>query len=62
MKQTFNSYDDMPLWLIDYILTVTDAKHITDIAINDINDFLKGLDEHHEQSQDLHRDVGHDWN
>ena len=61
MKQTFASYEEMPLWLIDYILTVSDAKRITDISLNDINDFLRGLDEYHEQSQNIHSDVGHDW-
>ena len=61
MKQTFTSYEEMPLWLIDYILTVSDAKRITDISLIDINDFLRGLDEYHEQSQNIHSDVGHDW-
>ncbi len=61
MKQRFTSYENMPIWLIDYILTVSDAERITDISLNDINDFLRGLDEYHEQSQDIYSDVGHDW-
>jgi hypothetical protein len=60
MKQRFTDYEELPVWLIDYILTVADAGRITDISLDDINDFLQGLDEFHERSQDTYSDLGHD--
>ena len=60
MKQRFTDYEELPVWLIDYILTVADAGRITDISLDDINDFLQGLDEFHERSQDIHSELGHD--
>jgi len=51
----------MPVWLVDYMLTVSGATRITDIALDDINSYLKGLDEYHDKSQDIYSGVGYDW-
>jgi hypothetical protein len=60
MKQRFTDYQDIPVWLVDYILTVADAESITDIALQDINDFLQGLEDYYDRPQDVHIIVGHD--
>ena len=61
MKQRFTDYEDIPVWLVDYILTVADAGRITDISLDDINDFLQGLEDYYGGSKDIHSVVGHDW-
>lgn len=43
----FADYDDIPVWLADYLLTVSDAERITDLTVDDINDFLRGLDDYY---------------
>lgn len=43
----FDSYEAIPVWLADYLLTVSDAERITDLTIEDINDFLRGLDDYY---------------
>ena len=52
MKQRFTDYEDIPVWLVDYILTVADAGRITDISLDDINDFLQGLEDYHKNKHD----------
>ena len=60
MKQRFTCHDDIPVWLVDYILTVADAGNITEISIEDINAFLAGLADFYDRPQDVHSIVGHD--
>ena len=62
MKQRFANHDEIPVWLVDYLLTVADAGHISELSIADINDFLEGLDGYYRdrERQDVHSDVGHD--
>ena len=47
MEQRFTDYDDIPIWLVDYLLTVADADHIEELSLQDINDFLQGLEDFH---------------
>lgn len=41
----FTSYEEIPENTVDYILTVSDADHITDCTLYEINDFLNNLEE-----------------
>lgn len=47
MMGSFARHDDLPVWLEDYLLTVSGAKRITDLTLDDINDFLRGLDDYY---------------
>jgi len=60
MKQRFTDHDQIPIWLEDYILTVADALLITDISIEDINGFLAGLDDFHENKHYENKERYHD--
>ena len=39
----FRNYDDIPVLLQEYLLTVSDADKIDRLEIDDINSFLNGL-------------------
>ena len=40
----YNDYKEIPQSTVDYVLSVSDADNIADIPLEDINDFLNGLD------------------
>lgn len=39
----YKTYDEIPVWMEDYVLTVSGERSITDIPISDINGFLDGM-------------------
>ena len=41
----FTDYEDIPLDLQVYLMTVADADNISDLPLDEINDFLNGLEE-----------------
>jgi len=43
MRKIYQTYDEIPLLMRDYILTVAEEKTIMDIPLEDINSFLEGL-------------------
>ena len=44
-KYNYQSYEDIPSSVEEYILTVTDAEMIHDVPLGDINDFMNGYEE-----------------
>lgn len=42
----YKTYDEIPLLIKDYILTVSNNKDIMKVPLDDINSFLTGLMEH----------------
>jgi len=40
----FADYEDISLDLQGYLMTVADADNISDLSLDEINDFLNGLD------------------
>lgn len=48
MKKKFNftSYDDISEDLVDYVLTISNEEKITNLTLEEINDFLNEVDEH----------------
>ena len=48
MTTPYTSYEEISPVDAGYILSVSDADVITDIPLDDINDFFAGLDEYHE--------------
>ncbi len=40
----FKSYDDIDDMMEDYFKTIAQVKNIRDIPLEDINDFMSGLD------------------
>ena len=46
--QPYTSYEEIDPQEAGYILSVSDADVITDIPLDDINEFLEGLDEYYE--------------
>ena len=42
----YKTYDEIPLLIKEYIVTVAEAKTIQEIPLVDINDFLTGLQEY----------------
>ena len=45
MRKHYNTYDDIPQLIRDYMLTVSEEKHIMDLSLEDINSFLDGMHE-----------------
>lgn len=43
MRKIYQTYDEIPLLMRDYILTVAEEKTIMDVPLEDINSFLEGL-------------------
>lgn len=54
VRKQYMSYEEIPPLIRDYILTVSNEKEITDIALGDINDFLNGLHEYHSGRVEKH--------
>ena len=42
----YKSYSEIPKGIEDYLLTVSCAEDIKDVPLNDINDYLNGLNEY----------------
>ena len=45
MKYDFQDYEAIPNALSAYVMGVADAEYITDIPLDDINNFLNGLED-----------------
>jgi hypothetical protein len=43
MRKPYRTYEEIPLMMREYILTVAEEKSIMDISLEDINSFLDGL-------------------
>lgn len=43
MRKIYQTYDEIPLLMREYILTVAEEKTIMDVPLEDINSFLEGL-------------------
>lgn len=43
-RYEYSSYDEIPLLIQDYILTVSTEKTIMNISLEEINSFLNGMD------------------
>jgi hypothetical protein len=59
MTTPYTSYEEISPVDAGYILSVSDADVITDIPLDDINDFFAGLDEYHES--DGQPDWAQEW-
>ena len=45
--KAYRDYDEIPVLVKDYILTVADANQIEQIPLEEINSFLSGLTEYY---------------
>lgn len=45
-RYNFQTYEEIPLLISEYILTVAESKSLFDIPLEDINSFLTGLEEY----------------
>lgn len=43
MRKPYRAYEEIPVLMREYILTVAEEKSIMDIPLEDINSFLDGL-------------------
>lgn len=50
----FRTYDEIPVLIREYVLTVADEKSIMDIPLEDINTFIDGLHRYYETEQEEH--------
>lgn len=42
----YKTYEEIPVLVSEYVLTVADKKHIMSIPLNEINEFLRDLTEY----------------
>ena len=47
MRKPYETYAEIPVLMRDYLLTVAEKKNIMDIPLEDINGYLRGLDEYY---------------
>jgi hypothetical protein len=47
MRKPYESYAEIPVLMRDYLLTVAEKKNIMDIPLEDINGYIRGLDEYY---------------
>ena len=62
MQSGYKSYDDIPVWMVDYLLTVSGARRIEQLSIEDINGFISGIDDYfnnRDQAKEADRALGH---
>jgi hypothetical protein len=45
MVYKYKTHDEIPAYMRDYILDVSDSESVEQIDVQDINDFLNGLEE-----------------
>ena len=50
----FKTYEEIPVLIREYVLTVADEKSIMDIPLEDINSFIDGLHQYYETEQEEH--------
>jgi len=56
MRKSYQSYEEIPVLIREYVLTVADEKRIMDIPLEDINSFLDGLHVYYETKPELEED------
>lgn len=47
MRKPYREYEEIPVLIRDYILTVAEKRSIMDIPLEDINSYLDGLHEYY---------------
>lgn len=52
----FKTYEEIPVLIREYVLTVADQKSIMDIPLEDINSFIDGLHKYHETKSEIVED------
>ena len=52
----FRTYEEIPLLIREYVLTVADEKSIMNIPLEDINTFIDGLHQYYETKPELEED------
>ena len=52
----FRTYEEIPLLIREYVLTVADEKSIMDIPLEDINSFIDGLHKYYENVPETEED------
>lgn len=56
MRKRYNSYSEIPPLVESYLLTVAERKCIMSMSLDDINDFLEGLDEFYQNKEEVYED------
>jgi hypothetical protein len=49
MMYNYKDHDEIPSYMKDYLLSVIDADSIYHVPVEDINDYLNGLDDWEEE-------------
>jgi hypothetical protein len=53
MNYQYNSYEDIPQNIVDYMVTVTGEQDLKSVPLEDISSFLEGLDEFHSRMDEI---------
>jgi len=60
--QEFKTYDEMPAWLIDYVVTVASVEKIEQVPIIDINNFIFALEDYENRAfAERMKEFEHGW-
>lgn len=52
MRKPYMTYAEIPDTVADYILTISEKRHIMSIPLDEINSFLDGLHEYYKTKQE----------
>lgn len=55
-SMTYKTYDEIPVLIQKYVLTVSEQRSIMDISLEDINAFIDGLHKYYETKSELEED------
>ena len=53
MVYKYKSNEEIPSYMRDYLVCVADANHVEELDLDDINDFLNGLEEWHVEQNSI---------
>lgn len=56
MRESYQSYSEIPPLVQDYVLTIAGKKHIMSIPLDEINLFLDGLTEYYKNKEEEHEE------
>jgi hypothetical protein len=56
MRKNYQTYDEIPALMREYVLTVADRKVIEEIPLEEINMFLQGLHQYYKNKEETYED------
>jgi|TARA_R100000426_G_scaffold14859_2_gene14115 hypothetical protein len=53
MVYKYKSHEEIPSYMRDYLLGIADVNHVEELDLDEINDFLNGQEEWHDEQGNI---------